>query len=111
MRESGLGRGMSCGPDDEAEDPTFLALLASFTSFFQETYVVSPGRSSTVNTWRSRDFINDEVGRDDDSPPPPSPAVALLSSCIGKSGSTPEDCTLGYSNWRIPGVIIEIWET
>lgn len=35
--------------DADTDTDTLVALLASFKSFFHETNVVSPGRSSTVN--------------------------------------------------------------
>jgi hypothetical protein len=38
-----------------------LGLLASFNSFFHDTMVVSPGRSSTVNSCRSPFLTNDEA--------------------------------------------------
>lgn len=46
-----------------------LTLLVSLMSFFHETMVVSPGRSSTVNICRSPALRNVEEALDD-SPPP-----------------------------------------
>lgn len=59
-----------------------LTLLASLTSFFHETMVVSPGRSSTVNIFRSPDFSNEEEALDVSPEPPltvrvPTPAPPL----------------------------------
>ena len=53
-----------------------LTLLASFRSFFQETMVVSPGRSSTVNICRSPAFTNDDEALDADDSPPATEAEA-----------------------------------
>ena len=43
------------GGEEEA-----LGLVESLMSFFQETMVVSPGRSSTVKIWRSPFCANDD---------------------------------------------------
>lgn len=84
-----LGRGTGCGSGADLEG-ILLALLASFISFFHDTYVVSPGRSSTTNTCRSPDFRKDEVGFDDDDSPPPM-ELPGLSSSIDKSRPGLED--------------------
>ena len=79
---------MAGGSGAEVEaDP--LTLLASFRSFFQETMVVSPGRSSTVNICRSPAFTNDDEALDADDSPPPTEAEAeaeafFFSSSMGE---------------------------
>lgn len=62
-----------------AEVDTLLTLLASFTSFFHDTMVVSPGRSSTVNICRSPLFKNDDGGLDEST----AAAEGTFSSAIG----------------------------
>lgn len=78
--DSSAGFTLECCSGAEA-DP-LLTLLASFTSFFHDTMVVSPGRSSTVNIWRSPFFTNDDGGLDE-SPAPAPPSGGALSSAIG----------------------------
>lgn len=77
-RDSRLGWALAGGGSGAGVDPPF-TLLASFMSFFHDTNVVSPGRSSTVNICLSPNFTYDGFTLDDDSPPPPPP---LLPSSI-----------------------------
>lgn len=77
---AGAGAGAATTDAEAAEDPR--ARLASLTSFLHETYVVSPGRSSTVKTCRSPAFITLGATTLEGSPP-------LLSSIINSgSGKT-----------------------
>ena len=87
-RDSRAGWALAGGSGAEVEaDP--LTLLASFKSFFQETMVVSPGRSSTVNICRSPAFTNDDEALDADDSPPATEAEAeaeafFFSSSMGE---------------------------
>ena len=69
---SRLGLALGTGSDAETDEPW--ALLASFISFFHETYVVSPRRSSTLSNFRSAAANNFGEVLDD------SPSVAALCS-------------------------------
>lgn len=53
MRDWRLGLELGGGSRPESDEPIPLLLLASFISFFQETYVVSPSLSSTFSNFRS----------------------------------------------------------
>jgi len=69
-----------------------LGLVASFSSFFHDTMVVSPGRSSTVNICRSPFFTNDEE--------------AFFSSFIGTEfietdNSRELGCYIETLNWKL----------
>lgn len=61
--------GAAVGGAATEADP-LLTLLASLRSFFHDTIVVSPGRSSTVNICRSPDLTKEGITLGEDSPPP-----------------------------------------
>ena len=82
MRDSRLGLALGGGSRPESDEPIPLLLLASFISFFQETYVVSPCLSSTFSNFRSP-AVNSfgEEGFDD------SPGVEASSVVVGFGSS------------------------
>jgi len=82
IRDSRLGWALTGGGSGAAGADLLLTLLASFISFFHDTNVVSPGRSSTVNICLSPNFTYDGVTLDEDDSPPPSPPPRLLPSSI-----------------------------
>ena len=82
MRDSRLGLALGGGSRPESDEPIPLLLLASFISFFQETYVVSPCLRSTFSIFRSP-AVNSfgEEGFDD------SPGVEASSVVVGFASS------------------------
>jgi hypothetical protein len=96
-RDSRAGRTSAGGSGTEVEaDP--LTLLASFRSFFHETMVVSPGRSSTVNICRSPALTNDEEALDDS--PPPTPTAFSSSISASQILGRPDQ---SFQNWDSRG--------
>lgn len=89
MRDWRLGLELGGGSRPESEEPIPLLLLASFISFFQETYVVSPCLSSTFSNFRSPAVNSFGEEGFDDSPGVEASSVVVVGfgSSIGEFGS------------------------